>query len=130
VNHYVADTHALFWYLTNSPRLGAQASQAFDEADQGLAQIHISAIVLAELFYLNEKLSHPLDFAVAVQRLRGSSQFVLAPFLPEDVVDFETDQPVLEMHDRIIAGVARRLNAPLLTRDAQIVQSNHLVTLW
>jgi PIN domain nuclease of toxin-antitoxin system len=49
VNSYVADTHALYWYLRNSTRLGRQASLAFDEADQGAAQIYISAIVLAEL---------------------------------------------------------------------------------
>lgn len=41
VNSYVTDTHALFWYLTNSPRLGPQANLAFDEADQGVAQIYI-----------------------------------------------------------------------------------------
>lgn len=130
MNHYVCDTHALFWYLTNSPRLGAQASRAFDEADQGLAQIHISAIVLAELFYMNEKLRRPLDLAAAVQLLRTNGQFVLVPFLPQEVLDFETDRAVPEMHDRIITGVARRLNAPLLTRDAQIVQSHQVVTLW
>lgn len=52
---YVADTHALFWYLTNSPRLGAQASSAFDEGVRGRAVIYVPAVVLAELYYLNEK---------------------------------------------------------------------------
>jgi PIN domain nuclease of toxin-antitoxin system len=127
---YVADTHALFWYLINSPRLGPRASLAFDEADQGAAQVFVPAIVLAELFYLNDKLGGQLDFPAEIQRLRSSSQFVLVPFLPEDVSDFDTDQAVTEMHDRIIAGVARRLNATLLTRDSQIAQSNLVPTRW
>ena len=66
MNAYVADTHALFWYLTDSPRLGRQASSAFEEADRGSAQIYLSAIVLAELFYMNEKLGRPLDFVAIV----------------------------------------------------------------
>ena len=37
MNFYVTDTHALFWYLINSPLLGAGASGAFDEADNGQA---------------------------------------------------------------------------------------------
>jgi PIN domain nuclease of toxin-antitoxin system len=130
VNRYVADTHALFWYLTNSPRLGSQASLAFDEADQGGAQIYVPAIVLAELFYMNDKLGRQLDFPTEVQRFGSSSQFVLVPFLPEDVSDFEADRAVPEMHDRIIAGAARRLNATLLTRDPQIVQSHRVATRW
>ncbi len=46
---YVADTHAIFWYLVNSPRLGHVASAAFDRADAGNAMIYLPAIVLAEL---------------------------------------------------------------------------------
>ncbi|CAN5857362.1 hypothetical protein BH20ACI4_BH20ACI4_34800 [soil metagenome] len=41
MNEYVADTHALLWYLQNSPRLGQNASAAFDEADNGNALIYI-----------------------------------------------------------------------------------------
>jgi PIN domain nuclease of toxin-antitoxin system len=130
VTTYVADTHALFWYLTNSPRLGSQASQAFDEADQGTALIYVSAIVLAELYYLNAKQGSQLDVAAVVQHLRGSSQFVLVPFLPEDVIDFEASRAVPEMHDRMIVGVAHRFQATLLTRDPQIVNSNMVATLW
>ena len=55
MNFYVADTHALFWYFIASPLLGAQARAAFDEGKQGQALIYIPAIVLAELFFLNEK---------------------------------------------------------------------------
>lgn len=79
---------------------------------------------------MNEKLGRQLDFAAEVQRLRASGQFVLVPFLPEDVSDFETDQAVPEMHDRIITGVARRLKAALLTRDPRIAASHLVPTIW
>lgn len=130
MNSYVADTHSLFWYLTNSPLLGANASQAFDEADAGTALIYVPVIVLAELYYLNEKRGKPMDFAAEYGRISQSGQFVLVPLMPEDTLDLETDQVVPEMHDRLIAGVARRLNMPCITKDPQIVQSKLVTTIW
>lgn len=130
MNFYVADTHAVFWYLINSPLLGANASQAFDEADNGNAIIYIPAIVLAELYYLNEKQGQPIDFAVTFAQLSQSAQFVLLPFAPEDTLDFDLDKAIPEMHDRIIAGAARRLNFPCLTRDHSIINSGIATIVW
>ncbi len=70
MNFYVTDTHSLFWYLINSPLLSKNANAAFDEADNGNATIYISAMVLAELFYLNTKLKHPLDFQNELANLK------------------------------------------------------------
>src|SRR5688500_13778777 len=104
MNGYVTDTHSLFWYLTNSSMLGQNASKAFDEADNGAALVYIPAIVLAELYYINEKFGRPMDFAAEYQRISGSSQFVLLPLMPEEVLSFDTDRAVAEMHDRMIVG--------------------------
>jgi PIN domain nuclease of toxin-antitoxin system len=130
MNDYVADTHALFWYLTASPRLGSKAKAAFDEAQNGLAFIHISAIVIAELYYINSKYGSPIDFSEEFKSLKTGSQYVLTPLDPEDIVDFDNDLAVPEMHDRIIVGLARRLNAPLLTVDKAIVASNMVTVYW
>lgn len=130
MNDYVADTHSLYWFLTASSRLGPNARAAFDEAQNGSAFIHISAIVLAELYYLNFKYASPVDFASEFQRFKAGSQYVLTPIDPEDIVDFDQDYAVLEMHDRIIVGLARRLNAPLLTIDKNIVASNLVKVVW
>jgi PIN domain nuclease of toxin-antitoxin system len=130
MNHYVADTHTLFWYLTASPRLGTKAKLAFDEGVRGEALIYIPVIVLAELYYLNEKLGNVLDFSAEFQRLQNSGQFTFISFHPQDVLDFDTDSKVPEMHDRIIVGVARRLKAICLTRDVAIMESRLVTTLW
>jgi len=130
MNRYVADTHALFWYLTASPRLGHQARSAFDEGAYGQAVIYVPVIVLAELYFLNEKAGRPLDFRSEYVRLRQSGQFVCVAFLPEDILGFDTDATVPEMHDRIIVGVARRMGATCLSLDPQIVQSGLVTTVW
>src|SRR5882762_9239490 len=101
MNHYVADTHALFWYLTNSPQLGAQACAAFDEADNDQAIIYLPSIVAAELNFFNKEMT----------ALFQAGQFVFVPSTARDAIDFDADTGVGEMHDRIIAGVARRINA-------------------
>lgn len=120
---YVTDTHTLYWYLIASPKLNVDSKAVFDEARAGTALIHISTIVLAELFYLNVKHSYPIDFEAEYQKFEAGSQFVLTPFDPEDVLDFGRDSSVKEMHDRIIVGLARRLDAPLLTSDNNIIAS-------
>lgn len=51
----VTDTHALIWYLTNSPRLGSEARAAFDACDKGEAVIYVPIICLVEMVYLIEK---------------------------------------------------------------------------
>lgn len=117
MDHYVTDTHALFWYLVDSPNLGAAASRCFEDADAGKARIVIPTIVLAEL-------------ADVIARLKAGSQFVFVPFVPDDVLDFDSDARVTEMHDRMIAGVARRLGIPLLTVDGNIIASGVVRTIW
>ncbi len=130
MNRYVADTHALFWYLTASPRLGAKAKDAFDEGARGEAFIYLPTIVLAELYYLNEKLGKPLDFADGISSLRSSAQFIFVPLEVQDTLDFEIDKAVPEMHDRIIVGVARRMNAACISLDQQIIDSGLVSIVW
>jgi|SRR5215213_1444842 len=130
MNLYVADTHALFWYLTGSPRLGAKAKDAFDEGARGDALIYLPTIVLAELYYLNQKLAHPLDFTAGMAALQSSSQFVFVPLEAADTLEFDANKAIPEMHDRIIVGVARRLGAACLSLDPQIVSSSLVTTIW
>ena len=51
----VTDTHAVVWYLANSPKLSATAMAALDAATASGDPILIPAISLVELTYLVEK---------------------------------------------------------------------------
>ena len=57
-------------------------------------------------------------------------QFILTPMDAEDILDFEKDSSVSEMHDRMIVGIARRLGAPLLTADQNITASGLVEIVW
>lgn len=70
------------------------------------------------------------DFAKTYADLRARPYFQFVPFLPDDVLDFTQDNAVTEMHDRMIAGLARRLGFPLITSDANITASALAQIVW
>lgn len=127
---YVADTHALFWYLIDSPRLGSRAGQILEEGEAGRAEIFIPTIAIAEMHYANVKRGLPLVMADAIARLETSGRFTFVPLDHRDVLEFDADARVTEMHDRIIVGVARRLGVACLTVDANITASGIVPTIW
>jgi len=130
MNLYVADTHALFWYLTASPALSAAAKAAFRAGEAGQATIYVPAIVLAEFYYLNKKLAQPVNFPATYRHLELAAQFVLLPLLAAEVLDLDRDVAVTEMHDRMVVGVARRTGATLITADRQITASAAVPIIW
>ena len=130
---YVADTHALIWYLENSPRLGSQARIAFDACDRGEIQIYVPTICLVEIVYLMEKgrISPEMKSMLDEELKSGESGLVLAD-LNMDVVDqianvLRDDIP--DLPDRVIAATALALDLPLISRDRKIVLSG-LDTIW
>lgn len=127
---YVVDTHALIWYLTNDSKLGEQAAQIFTAAERGESRLIISAIVLAEMYYANQKKQWFEDFSETVRQLKQKPYFRFVAVKPDHILDFEKDISVPEMHDRIIAGLARRLDAPLITTDNQINDSGWVRIVW
>src|SRR5574341_936068 len=127
---YVLDTVGLIRLLTNDKKLGRQARVVIEAAEQGQTQLVISAVSVAELYYSNAKNGWFSDFAQLYADLESKTHIVLASFDADDVLDFDRDAAVPEMHDRIIVGLARRLGAPLLTSDPVIIQSAVVKTEW
>lgn len=87
-----------------------------------------------QLFWLNYifecKFNYPIDFAAEYKKLEAGGQFILTSFEPQDVLDFDADSAVKEMHDRIVVGVARRLNAACITKDDNITKSGLVKIIW
>jgi len=129
MTEYVVDTHQLFWYLTDDPKLSTAVESVLDDANDALSIVHVSVVVLAELYYLDKKLRYPIDFVDTFHELNASSGFVLTALEPLELLDLDTDSAVAEMHDRLIVGLARRLGATLLTVDSNILGSKVVRTL-
>ncbi|OQY96543.1 MAG: twitching motility protein PilT [Chloroflexi bacterium UTCFX4] len=129
----VSDTHALIWYLEDSPRLGAAAQQVFDACDAGQLRILIPTICIVEIIYLQEKgriAPNLLDDLVASLQT-ASSGLRLADLTPAvaRAVERVPRDPVSDLPDRVIVATALALDLPLITRDEKIRASN-IETIW
>lgn len=127
---YVVDTNALIWYLKNDKKLSLSASAVFAAAEQGRTRLILSAIVAVELFYANKKHKLFADFAKTYADVKSRAFFELVPLAADDVLDFDQDSAIPEMHDRIIAGLARRLGVPLITADPVIAAVGIVQVVW
>lgn len=127
---YVVDAHTLIWYLTNDHKLSQLASSIFEAAERGETRLVISAIVLAEMYYANRKNKWFSDFVSTCKQLKTKSYFRFVAVKPDHILDFDRDSGVPEMHDRIIAGLARRLKSPLLSSDPLIRAANIVNIVW
>ena len=127
---YVIDTNALIWHLTDDRRLSESARTVFLAAERGETRLVLSAVVIAELYYADRKFGLFPDFDSVFRRIQQAPHFRLVAFEPEHVLTFSQDEAVSEMHDRIIAGVARRLEAPLVTSDSRIMSAGVARVVW
>lgn len=134
MSEYVTDTHALYWHLTNDPKLSAAARRVFLQADQGLHRVFVPGIALIELDYLVERgrlALRPVERVLGLlDTVRGS--YAVAA-LDQDVARAVRSVPradVPEMPDRIIAATAYRLGLPLITRDLAIQRAAVVPIVW
>lgn len=127
---YVVDTNALVWYLTGDSQLTTAARAIFEAAERGETRLILPAIVIAELYYLNQKRGLYPKFRDVYEQIISKPYFRIIPFEHEAVLDFDRNVAVPEMHDRMIVGLAVHLNAPLITSDRLITASGLVPIVW
>ncbi len=125
---YVADTHTIIWHLKDDKKLKAATIKIFEAAERGETEIVISAITILELYYANKKWKIFPDFAEVYTALQSKPYIRIVEFASRDVLEFDDLAAVPEMHDRIIVGLAKRLDVPLMTVDEKIIAAG-LVTI-
>jgi len=130
----VADTHALIWYLNNSPRLSLAASLAFEQAQASGALTYIPSIVIVELRYLVEKGAFTeADYQTILATINNSATaLTIAPLnlAVAEALAQVSRKVVPDMPDRIIAATALSLGLPLVTRDTEIRKLTNVATVW
>ncbi|MCX7855601.1 MAG: PIN domain-containing protein [Anaerolineae bacterium] len=126
---YVVDTHALFWYLVGSSRLSELGEQVFRRAFAGEATLVLSPIVLLELYGLIRKARAPIDF-MAELTLFERPPFRIEPITVDDLRLLDRLDEIPELHDRLIAALALRLQAPILSCDPLISACSEVTCVW
>ncbi len=127
---YVVDTHALFWYRSDPSRLSPAADAVFRLADGGGAVMIVPAIVVAELFYLTQKLGRAMSTAAIIADILHSREFAFSPLGQAQLEALERVEGVSEMHDRLIAAEALVHHAPIVSKD-NVLRGNPMVdVIW
>jgi predicted nucleic acid-binding protein len=125
----VTDTQALVLRL-ESRTMGASARLTFEAAEAGSTVLYIPALVLAEIMYLSQKKRIATTLTHVAQMLARFPNYREYPLNFEIVQSADEITDIPELHDRLIAGTARRLGLPLITNDMNIRASAFVSTLW
>jgi len=126
---YLLDTHAFLWAATDEERLGPEAARAL--AVTPYEQLAISDVTLQEIGLLLQ--SGKISFDGAPARVLGKLlDFVqvLPISLPIAIAAPALRLPHGDQFDRIITATAKCHQLVLITRDANIVDSGIVPTLW
>lgn len=125
---FVADAHALAWFITQSSRLSKRAAEVFRKAERAEVEVLVPTIVLAELLYISERKRAPVNLGEIVKRIDAGGGFRIVPF---DLTVFERMgklSQALEIHDRIIVATAEVYRAKVISKDEQIKKA--VATVW
>ncbi len=128
-NNFVVDTIALILYLEKR-QMGDSVKVAFAKMERQEATIYIPGMVVSELLYLSERGRIQATVANVVDLLARFQSCQECPLSIAVIKAAAEINDIPELHDRLIAGTARLLNAPLLTNDSIIQKSHFLQTIW
>ena len=130
---YVTDTHALVFYVTGVlRRMSPRCVRIFRRAEEQRDRVHVPLICFFEMALLFERgriKSQPgLDECHA--RVAAFPGLPIEQLGWEDVREARGLAGLVDPFDRLIAGTALRLDAPLLTNDERIRASGLVRTVW
>jgi len=129
----VLDTPTLVWWVSGDPMLSRKAKAAIERELAG-GEIVISAISAWEIAMLVEREKLVLSME-ASSWLATIATIEAVRFMPVDIeiATRSVDLPG-EFHkdpaDRMIVATARKLAAPLVTKDEKIRAYAHVKTIW
>jgi PIN domain nuclease of toxin-antitoxin system len=128
--NFIADTHALLWWFTNSPKLSLKVLDIFAGCERGENIIFVPSIVIAEALSIFDKKRVSFNFRNLFKKLHESENFILIaldyPIL-QKMIDLN-DLP--ELHDKIIVATAKHLNFPLITKDQILQKLSYIKVVW
>lgn len=129
----VADSHAIFWYVSGSARLSEHGRSVLSVAERERA-IAVSFATFLDLWYVTQTTQGvtTAELDDLKQRLVSSDGVELRP-IDDAVVERFTaiDRSLIaDPWDRLIVATALALSVPLVTRDTRIRKSGIIETIW
>jgi len=127
VNKFIVDTQALVKHLVGEHQVISPAiDKILRDTDNGLNIVIIPAVVVFEIAYLHEKGRIPITVENLRQLISDASNYIEEPISIDIIVAAFQIYDIPELHDRLIAGTAKFIGAPILTNDPVIRSSQHV----
>ncbi len=126
------DTHALIYYARGDRRLGKRAAALFEACEAQEAIIYVPAIVMVEFGLVLGGRRNPSSMALRdfFEGLFANPAFQPFDLTPEQVFLADEAHPNNDPFDGLICAAARRLDVPLMTRDAAISAWGGVRVVW
>ena len=128
----VTDTHALMFYAAGSKALGSKAAKVFTAAEAQRAIVYVPAAVIWEVMLIARagriNLRRPARAFFA--DLFSNPAFQAHDVTPEQIYAADEMRFNRDPFDALIVAAAQDLDAPLLTRDADIRASGVVRVIW
>lgn len=87
-------------------------------------------IVLAEFYYAVRKAGYEREFTSYTQFVEQNPVYRWEGITWQDLKRLPSFSEIPEMHDRLVAICANRLQIPILTRDAALHASPQVTCVW
>ncbi|MER6972272.1 PIN domain-containing protein [Nocardioides sp. NPDC057767] len=138
----VIDTHAVIWWVLDSPRLSEVAANRMRDAVDAGQPLHVSAYSLLELRYAAEKpatrkghISPELHDAIVAEITSDESVFTVADMSAAIIVHLGTgalprSKGPNDPGDRVILATAIELGADIVTADKLLQNEDHISFVW
>ena len=111
----VVDTHALIWFLEETPLLGKKAEEILTNPASTLI---IPVIVLCELYAYLKKKKKIESYKTIYENIVSDKRFTIKNLIPDLIFKIPVQ---LELHDGIIAATLSEIpGAVLLSKDEEL----------
>ena len=130
---FVTDTHPLLFFASGNLRgLSREANRIFRRAQEGRDRVHVPTVCFFELALLLEggRVRSTLPFEDWHALVATQTGFAVEPLIVEDIREARSLAALGDPFDRLIAGVAARLDYPLITNDQRIQESGLVRIVW
>jgi PIN domain nuclease of toxin-antitoxin system len=132
---YVTDTHPLVFHTQGArggKGLSAKAARIFVQAEAQRAIVYVPTVVLWELTILARigRVKFRGTFRQFTADLFSNPAYQSCELSTEHVLFAQETLPNSDPFDGLIAGIARGLDLPLITRDAMLRDLRGLETVW
>jgi PIN domain nuclease of toxin-antitoxin system len=127
---YVVDTHAILWFLEDSPKLTQAVADVLEDPESRLV---VPTIALAELWHMHVREKTTVSLGDAMALIDSLNNCEVHPF---DEAILNILPAGLEIHDAIIVATAMALTGAIaepvrvLTHDKRITESGLVDVLW